>query len=73
MCMYSFFNNHFCFQMLLEKAKQEQWKSLITGYDMLTNPSKMGERFKFFALMNPSSGDYVPAGFHVPDFLKTQF
>ncbi|KAK7104723.1 protein arginine methyltransferase NDUFAF7, mitochondrial-like [Littorina saxatilis] len=58
-------------QMLLQRAKQEDWKSLVTGYDMLTNPTKMGERFKFMALMNPSLPDYVPAGFHTPDFLKT--
>nr|KAG5710697.1 hypothetical protein BaRGS_035099 [Batillaria attramentaria] len=59
-------------QMLLQKAKQEHWKSLLTGYDMLTNPNKMGERFKFFAMMNPPFPDYVPAGFVTPDFLKEQ-
>ncbi|KAL8564289.1 hypothetical protein ACOMHN_050900 [Nucella lapillus] len=60
-------------QMLLQKAKQEQWKSLLTGYDMLTHPAKMGERFKFLSLMNPPNSEYVPAGFHRPDFLNTQF
>ena len=58
--------------MLLEKAEREHWKTLVTGYDMLTNPQKMGERFKFLALMNPPSPKYIPAGFHTPDFLKAQ-
>lgn len=59
-------------QMLLQKSSQEHWKNLITGYDMLTNPSKMGERFKFFSLLNPPSATYVPAGFHTPEFLQRQ-
>ena len=44
-------------------ASPEQRKSLITGYDLLTNPAKMGERFKFMALHQRSQADYVPAGF----------
>jgi len=45
------------------KATTENRKDLITGYDMLTNPKKMGERFKFMALMRPRPGEYQPAGF----------
>lgn len=56
--------------MLLQKAKPEHWTNLLTGYDMLTNPEKMGERFKFFAMMNPTKPGYTPAGFLTPDFLK---
>ncbi|PVD26730.1 hypothetical protein C0Q70_14408 [Pomacea canaliculata] len=59
-------------QMLLQKARQENWKTLLTGYDMLTNPEKMGQRFKFFAMIKPTSEDYVPAGFVMPEFLKSQ-
>ncbi|XP_067681728.1 protein arginine methyltransferase NDUFAF7, mitochondrial-like [Haliotis asinina] len=57
-------------QVLLQKADQEAWKDLISGYDMLTNPKKMGERFKFLALMNPRQKDYIPAGFVTPEALK---
>lgn len=59
-------------QMLLQKARQENWKTLLTGYDMLTNPEKMGQRFKFFAMIKPTSEDYVPAGFVMPEFVKSQ-
>lgn len=51
------------FQVLLSSATTEQRKSLITGYDMLTNPAKMGERFKFFAILEKLNDGYVPAGF----------
>jgi len=52
-------------QMLFSNANDEQRKSLLTGYDMLTNPNKMGDRFKFLALMQRRQYDslYVPAGF----------
>ncbi|XP_055696623.1 protein arginine methyltransferase NDUFAF7 homolog, mitochondrial [Lutzomyia longipalpis] len=37
-------------QVLLENARPDQKKDLETGYDLLTHPDKMGQRFKFFAL-----------------------
>ena len=48
------------------EASAEQRKDLITGYDMLTNPSKMGEHFKFMALLRERPNDYKPAGFVPP-------
>jgi hypothetical protein len=39
--------------MLLRKEKDETVKkNLLSGYDMITNPEKMGERFKFFAMLS---------------------
>lgn len=38
-------------KVLVNGAKSaEDIESLKTGYDMLTDPTKMGSRFKFFAL-----------------------
>jgi len=53
--------------MLMSNASDRQKKSLLSGYDMLTNHNKMGERFKFMALL-PKSRDpsYKPAGFVEP-------
>lgn len=54
-------------KVLVESAtasgKDEVRKSLISGYDMLTNPQKMGERFKFFTLIGKHRGQDLPAGF----------
>lgn len=50
-------------EMLLTNASVEERKNLITGYDMLTNPTKMGERFKCLAILETLSDDYIPAGF----------
>lgn len=53
-------------QSLLAKANEVQRKNLISGYDMLTNPNKMGDRFKFLALLQrtyDADSSYVPAGF----------
>jgi NADH dehydrogenase [ubiquinone] 1 alpha subcomplex assembly factor 7 len=51
-------------EVLLSKANEEQRRSLTSGYDMLTNHEKMGERFKFLALLSHRQDPtYVPAGF----------
>jgi NADH dehydrogenase [ubiquinone] 1 alpha subcomplex assembly factor 7 len=53
-------------QVLLGTADDVQRKNLISGYDMLTNPNKMGDRFKFMALLQRTpdiDSSYVPAGF----------
>ncbi|RUS89136.1 hypothetical protein EGW08_003079 [Elysia chlorotica] len=57
-------------QALLRSASQDQWADLISGYNMLTSPQQMGERFKFFSITRKHSNDYAPAGFtdlHVKD------
>ncbi|XP_029534834.2 protein arginine methyltransferase NDUFAF7, mitochondrial-like [Oncorhynchus nerka] len=42
-------------QVLLRKCADPSIKAeLIQGYDMLTNPQKMGERFQFFTMLNHS-------------------
>lgn len=50
-------------QVLLTRASAAQRKDLITGYKMLTSPEEMGERFKFFALLDRKAEEYVPPGF----------
>ncbi|XP_061099199.1 protein arginine methyltransferase NDUFAF7, mitochondrial [Conger conger] len=40
-------------QVLLRNCRDASTRAqLIRGFDMLTNPAKMGDRFKFFALLN---------------------
>jgi len=54
-------------QMLMANATDKQKASLLSGYDMITNHEKMGERFKFLALLpNSRSPLYMPAGFVEP-------
>ncbi|KAI0227220.1 Protein arginine methyltransferase NDUFAF7, mitochondrial [Lamellibrachia satsuma] len=53
-------------QMLMKTAEGEQMDHLISGYEMLTNPKKMGERFKFLCLLQHNRNDYEPAGFVPP-------
>ena len=53
-------------QMLMKTAVDEQLEHLMTGYEMLTNPDKMGERFKFLSLLQHNRSGYVPAGFVPP-------
>lgn len=40
--------------MLIENARDEDKEKLKAAYDMLINPQKMGQRFKFMAFY-PSS------------------
>lgn len=42
-------------QVLLRNCADPSMRAqLVQGYDMLTNPKKMGERFQFFSLLNHS-------------------
>ncbi|XP_055384673.1 protein arginine methyltransferase NDUFAF7 homolog, mitochondrial [Condylostylus longicornis] len=54
--------------ILLERCSPEQKQEIITGYDMLTNPEKMGSRFKVFAMFPAILKDYLEkfkvSGFH---------
>lgn len=44
-----------CLQVLLRNCAEPSTRAqLIQGYDMLTNPLKMGERFQFFTMLNHS-------------------
>ncbi|KAL5008291.1 hypothetical protein ScPMuIL_013872 [Solemya velum] len=53
-------------KVLFQKAEEKARKDLISSYDMLTNPEKMGDRFKFFAIMQTKQPNYKPAGFTPP-------
>ncbi|KAG8173435.1 hypothetical protein JTE90_007019 [Oedothorax gibbosus] len=54
-------------EKLMQFADADNQKSLKTGYEMLTSPDQMGERFKFLALYPTILEDfltkYPPAGF----------
>ncbi|XP_033734268.1 protein arginine methyltransferase NDUFAF7, mitochondrial-like isoform X2 [Pecten maximus] len=52
-------------QMLIKNCEdEEKARTLISQYQMLTDPEKMGSRFKFMALLNSDiEKDYVPSGF----------
>lgn len=45
---------------LLKEASPEEAKDLVSSYEMLTSPEKMGERFKFFAITSSPSHSPVP-------------
>eukprot|EP00058_Branchiostoma_floridae_P024793 XP_002610283.1 hypothetical protein BRAFLDRAFT_126844 [Branchiostoma floridae] len=61
-------------QVLQRNADESQRKDLLSGYDMLTNPDKMGDRFKFFSITRqrtPPKGSRTPsepAGFYRLEF-----
>ncbi|XP_041354570.1 protein arginine methyltransferase NDUFAF7, mitochondrial-like isoform X2 [Gigantopelta aegis] len=58
-------------QVLLQKASTENWKDLISGYKMLTDKDKMGERFKFLAILKQKDSNYIPAGFVPPNVMNS--
>ena len=45
----------------MKGATPSQAKDLVSSYEMLTSPEKMGERFKFFTIT--SSSTHVPLPF----------
>lgn len=49
------------FQALLKTASPSQAKDLLSSYEMLTSPEKMGERFKFLTIT--SSPTHIPTPF----------
>ncbi|KAG0413324.1 hypothetical protein HPB47_009529 [Ixodes persulcatus] len=58
-------------QKLLDNCQDANLRQeLLSGYDMLTNPEKMGERFKFFGVfpldMQGPLETHPPAGFFAP-------
>lgn len=46
---------------LLNKASPSETEHLLSGYEMLTSPEKMGERFKFLTIT--SSPSHIPTPF----------
>ena len=54
-------HNHPGGQVLLQRATSAQAKDLLSGYEMLTHPEKMGTRYKFMALT--PSPDHIPTPF----------
>lgn len=54
--------------MLLHNKDQATKKTLISGFDMITNPEKMGDRFKFFAMLQKKDYDDPPSGFNKLSF-----
>lgn len=62
-----YFVSDLLLQMLMSTATDKQKEALLSSYDMLTNHQKMGERFKFLALLPKSRHvSYAPAGFVEP-------
>ncbi|XP_071165769.1 protein arginine methyltransferase NDUFAF7, mitochondrial-like [Mytilus edulis] len=55
---------HLRLKMLLQNKDQATKKTLISGFDMITNPEKMGDRFKFFAMLQKKDYDDPPSGFN---------
>lgn len=46
-------------EILLSKSLPEEKENLKSGYDMLVNPEKMGQRFKFFAMFPSVLRDHL--------------
>lgn len=46
-------------EILLSKSRPEEKENLKSGYDMLINPEKMGQRFKFFAMFPSVLKDHL--------------
>lgn len=59
---YYFFHH----KILLKNASEKDQHDLISGYDTLTNPEIMGERFKFFVMMQNRKNEYTPTGIVSP-------
>lgn len=58
------------FQALLKGASPAQARDLLTGYQMLTSPEKMGERFKFFTIT--TSPSHIPTPFTAIDIFPDE-
>lgn len=58
------------YQKLLQNCLPDHRKELESSYDMLTNPKKMGERYKFFGIFPLDMKEHLevnpPAGFFAP-------
>ena len=48
-------------QILMNSVSPAEARSLVSGYEMLTSPEKMGEKFKLFSVT--SSPVHVPVPF----------
>lgn len=63
----------FRLQELKKKANKTQIEGLQFSYDMLTNPAKMGERFKFFcmipAVLRKIVDKHPVTGFHPVEYI----
>lgn len=58
-------------QGLLDKCRDEEKEVLKSGFDMLVNPEKMGQRFKFFSFYPSVLRDHL-ARFPVNGFTKLE-
>jgi len=48
-------------QVLLQRATPHQARDLLSSYEMLTSPEKMGDRFKFLTVT--PSPNHIPTPF----------
>ena len=54
-------NHLLLLQALLDKASPSDTRDLLSGYEMLTSPEKMGHRYKFLTIT--SSPSHIPTPF----------